>query len=221
MIAGDRTVPYRHTKPLKPTKFILNNTDPQEMSSAIATASSVKAALEELRASGNTPTADNVIKILGGGSKTTVLSHLRRLMKDDAPQAEELPLPLMDRVRPALTELFAAGAAAEAEKIRTRVERQDRLLDEMEHQLLELAEERETLRNQVMSLAVERDSLAVRCGELESDLAGGKAELEATQERLARARDQTAASIAGLLARVEALGTKVASETDYLRLGDA
>ncbi len=172
------------------------------MSAAIATAESVKTALTELRAAGISPTADAVIKRLGGGSKSTVLLHLRQLLKDETP-FEVLPSLLIDQVRPALAELFLAGAAAEGEKGRARLDRQDRLLDEMEQQLIDMEAELQNLRHEVAKLVAERDRLAFRCSGLENNLVSREVELRSATQQLDLARDQAAAGFAQLLARVE------------------
>lgn len=174
------------------------------MSAKIATFDAVTAAVRDLRAAGTSPTADAVIEHIGGGSKPTVLAHLRVLRKSDAPQQAELPPAVLDIVRPALAELFAAGTAAEVERSRTRTERQDKLMDEMDAQIVELAAENDSLQARITELAGACERLEADRASTEEWVTALTGELSVARDELATNRDLASTGLAEMVARVEA-----------------
>lgn len=173
------------------------------MSNPIATFDAVAAAVRDLRQAGGSPTAENVIRHIGGGSKRTVLDHLRVLRKSDSPPQAELPPGVLDIVRPALAELYAAGSAAEVERNRTRTERHDKLMDEMDVQIAELAAENERLQERVEDLMGTIERLQGECTTLEGRLGERTAELNALRAEATR-ESASGASLADMVARIEA-----------------
>lgn len=171
------------------------------MSNPIATFDAVAAAVRDLRQAGDSPTAENVIRRIGGGSKRTVLDHLRLLRKGDGPPQPELPPSVLDIVRPALAELYAAGSAAEAERHRTRTERQDALMDEMEAQIVELAAENEGLQARIAGLEATNERIQADWAAAEDRLSARTVELDALRAESNRAAE--GAGLADMMARIE------------------
>lgn len=59
-------------------------------------------------------TADAVIAAIGGGSKPTVLSHLKTLREEPQQPVTDLPAGILDLVRPALVQIFADRSSAQS-----------------------------------------------------------------------------------------------------------
>ena len=68
------------------------------MSAEIATLEKVGLAADELRRQGKKVTANSVIAAIGGGSKPTVLKHLKALRTQTDDQDEEIPASVYDLV---------------------------------------------------------------------------------------------------------------------------
>ena len=107
------------------------------MSAEIASLERVRQAVETIRRRNGKPTADNVISVIGGGSKKTVLSHLRTL-RDPQPVDDGVPPTVIEIARTALSEIYRAGGQSEADRSRAILERLSLSLDEQEAQIEEL-----------------------------------------------------------------------------------
>lgn len=198
------------------------------MSSQIATLERVKAAVEALHAEGAKATADAVLAHIGGGSKPTVLKHLRTLREvKDAP-AEPLPLNLLEKAKPVLADIFAAGAAAQEARTREQTERYHRIMSDLEAQLLEFEETvtRQERREDELhqTLATTEEALAEamkRIEEREAEAARlleqRDAEIERLQEQLADCRRDQAQALSE---RFEIFEARIADLTRRLEQND-
>lgn len=110
------------------------------MSAEIATFERVKHAADALRRRGTKPTAQAVIEMIGGGSKSTVLDHLKALRRQPIDE-EELPQAVMEMMRPAVLQAYQAGQQSEAERFRAASERLSLTVEEMDEQIAETARE--------------------------------------------------------------------------------
>lgn len=66
------------------------------MSAEIATLDKVKAAVAQLHQDGRRATADAVFAIIGGGSKPTILKHLKTLREEPKPVDDDVPAAILD-----------------------------------------------------------------------------------------------------------------------------
>lgn len=108
------------------------------MSAEIASIEKVRAAVAQLHLNGQRATADAVIAAIGGGSKPTVLKHLKTLRSELQAKVDDVPAAVIDLIRPVVAQLYAEGGRAEAARMRDQVERLHRLLGDMEAELEDL-----------------------------------------------------------------------------------
>ena len=109
------------------------------MSAEIATIEKVRAAVAQLHHDAQRATADAVIAVIGGGSKPTVLKHLKTLREAPKTLDGDVPAGILDLARPLLAQIFAEGAKAEAARNRDQIERLHRMLGDLEAEVEALA----------------------------------------------------------------------------------
>src|SRR6218665_770283 len=109
------------------------------MSAEIATLEKVKAAVTQLHKAGQRATADAVIALIGGGSKPTVLKHLKTLREEPKAVEGDVPAGVLDLARPMLVQIFAEGSKAEAARSSDQIERLHRMLGDLEAEVEALA----------------------------------------------------------------------------------
>lgn len=182
------------------------------MSAEIASLERVREAVETIRRRNGTPTADGVIAMIGGGSKKTVLSHLRTL-RDPQVEQDSVPAAVMELARHSLAEIFRAGGQAEADRSRILTERLSVALNEQDAQIGELADENARYLQAIPELTRQRDSAVSDRRRLEKQLADVSAAKRALETELARARLKRSDGIEHAIARIETLITSTASST--------
>lgn len=103
----------------------------------IATFELVRWAYEQLRTKGR-PSADKIIDLIGGGSKSTVLGHMRTIAEEEAKAAgaPDIPLELLTRTATAMagklwTQATTMADAAYAGKFETLLTVQNGLFEEL------------------------------------------------------------------------------------------
>lgn len=173
------------------------------MSLEIASLEKVKSAVAHIRAHGGSATANLVIAHLGGGSKATVLRHLKTLRASDVP-ADAVPAAVMDLARAALTEIYAAGAKAEGDRSAAGLVRLTSALEELDTQVEELAVENEALRDRLEVEAADRERTAALVEELRTTLARTARDLQTAKNELALERGAASERLGSLMTRFEA-----------------
>ena len=174
------------------------------MASEIATADRVRDAVATLRRRGAKPTADKVIVLIGGGSKTTVLEHMKHLRNQPAAEVD-LPNAILELAKPMLSEVFAAGRAAEADLTKAATQRLGVLLEEQDEQVVELVAANETLAAANSALQLEADANAQTIGTLEEQLSMAGATIGHLRDALAEERRTASMGLKEALSRMEAM----------------
>ena len=174
------------------------------MSAEIASLERVRDAVETIRRRNGTPTADGVIVMIGGGSKKTVLSHLRTL-RDPQLGDDGVPPAILELARHSLAEIFRAGGQAEADRSRILTERLSTALNEQEAQIEELADESSRHLQAIQELTRQRDNAVSDRKRLEKQLAEVSAAKRALETDLAQARLKRSEGIEQAIARIETL----------------
>ena len=128
------------------------------MSAEIASLEKVRAAVAQLHLNHQRATADAVIAAIGGGSKPTVLRHLKTLREEPQQPVTDLPAGILDLVRPVVAQIFAEGSKAEAARTRDQIERLHRMLGDLEAEV-------ETLGAVELSNGLERSNKALSAAE--------------------------------------------------------
>lgn len=176
------------------------------MTAEIATLERVVAAASELRDNGVRPTADRVIARIGGGSKSTVLQHLRAI-RDCTKPPEQIPPEIMDAIRPAVAAVFNSGRSAGAEASRAATERFSAVVAELDEQIEELANDNSRLELAIAD-AIEASEVArSKIAQLEEDVRRGDARIAELRSMLTGAKPadeallQALAKVEGMLAR--------------------
>lgn len=177
------------------------------MAAEIATLEKVKAAVSILRMRGIAPTADRVIDAIGGGSKSTVLSHLKTLRNPGPEDEPELPPHLLDVARSALAEIYRAGAQAEADRSRTMSQRLSLVMSEQESQIDEFAAENARLGIQCEGLSSALKDARFEAEALLVRLKGCEQEVLEVRNELATERSANALRLDEGMQRLEALIT--------------
>ena len=174
------------------------------MSVEIASLERVRDAVETIRRRNSTPTADRVIEVIGGGSKKTVLSHLRALRATLSPD-DEVPIAVLDGARAALVDIYRAGGRAECERSRSAIERLSAALEEQEAQIDELANENARYSAEVSDLTRQRDTALSDRSRMEDRLAESMAVKQLLENELAAERTKRSESLEGAIARIETM----------------
>lgn len=172
------------------------------MSGEIATFERVRDVVETMRKRGVSPTADRVIAMVGGGSKTTVLAHLKRL-RDAQPETEAVPASVLDLARDALCDIYLAGRSAEASTVRAATERLSQVVSDQDAQIEELADQntrlewsKEQLVKQLHQALAERQEFLDRAERSE-------AEVTTLRGQLSEERGKVDADLRNTLAKME------------------
>lgn len=173
------------------------------MSAEIATIEKVEAAVHDLHRSGQKATADAVIGLIGGGSKPTVLRHMRALR--ERPKTEEVALPpnVLDLIKPIAAQIYAEGSRAEAEKSREQVERLHRLLGDLEAQVDELASANTALETRILELRSRESQSASDLAEAHRTIARQGEEITALQAELGRRNGEETNQLASLISDLQ------------------
>ena len=137
------------------------------MSAEIASLEKVRAAVAQLHLNNQRATADAVIAAIGGGSKPTVLKHLKTLREEPPQAVDDLPAGILDLVRPIVAQIFAEGRKAEAVRTRDQIERLHRMLGDLEAEVETLGAVNAALDEQVVDLGreLEKSSKALSSAE--------------------------------------------------------
>lgn len=177
------------------------------MSAEIASLERVRHAVETIRRQHGTPTAERVIAVIGGGSKKTVLAHMRAL-RERGPEDQGLPPAVIDLARGAIAEIYLAGGQAEAHRSRALVERLSTALAEQEAQIEELAEENARLGLAIPELTRQRDEAVVERKHIEERLTEALSANRELESQLAEERRKRSDGVDDAIARLESLMTR-------------
>jgi len=190
------------------------------MSTEIATFERVKAAVEALHQAGAKATADAVHAEIGGGSKPTILKHLRTLREALNTPPDPLPLALLEKAKPILAEIFGAGAAAQESRTKEQTDRYHRIMADLEAQLEEFETAAKEQEQQSAALRRELTEAQSSLSEAQAQLADAnikigqrEAEIEDLQSELARRQRDEAQTLAS---RFEAFESRIADLSDKL-----
>nr|WP_314256797.1 DNA-binding protein [uncultured Devosia sp.] len=174
------------------------------MSAEIASLDRVRETVELLRRRGVAPTADRVIGLLGGGSKTTVLAHLKRL-REATEGDNDIPQHVIDMARGTVQEIYRAGMAVEAERVRAATERLAQALSDQEEQIEELAAQNTDLADLNARIKTRMDELDAERVELRDRLIHIAAENEKLRSATAATSIDAGGKLKEALDRVEVL----------------
>lgn len=174
------------------------------MSAEVATFERVRAAAADLRQRGMKATADRIIEITGG-SKQTILTHLRRLRDDAMTEPEVAPPAVIEMARSALFDVYDAGRRAEADRSRALHDRTALMIDELESQVDELSSENHRLAQAASDHA---DALVRERAEnaaLAERLNGTEETARTLEAALASERTEGAKRLADVMGKLDAL----------------
>ncbi|ODT74102.1 MAG: hypothetical protein ABS76_37815 [Pelagibacterium sp. SCN 64-44] len=184
------------------------------MSAEIASLEKVRAAVAQLHLNHQRATADAVIAAIGGGSKPTVLKHLKTLREEPPQAVDDLPAGILDLVRPVVAQIFAEGGKAEAARTRDQSERLHRMLGDLEAEVETLGSVNAVLEERVveLSIALERSNKALSAAEGQLAAKERKIEKLSTQltERDAMAQSQLSEAMKGVDERLAQLTQRLA-----------
>lgn len=185
------------------------------MSAEIASLEKVRAAVAQLHLNHQRATADAVIAAIGGGSKPTVLKHLKTLREEPQQPADDLPPGILDLVRPALAQIFAEGRKAEAVRTRDQIERLHRMLGDLEAEVETLGAVNTALDEQVVDLGRELDKSSKALSSAEAQIAAKDRKIEKLTAQLSEkemaAQRKLAAAMKGFDERLTALAENMFS----------
>jgi predicted RNase H-like nuclease (RuvC/YqgF family) len=112
------------------------------MTAEIASLEKVRAAVERLHQQQKKVTLSSVGAEVGGGSRTTILEHLKTIRSTEIPASNEpFPSSALEAIKPAVSQIFAMGQQVEALRNKDAVERQNRYFSDLEAQIDELVAE--------------------------------------------------------------------------------
>lgn len=172
------------------------------MSAEIASLEKVRAAAASIRSSGGTPTADRVIEYLGGGSKTTVLRHLKEL-RDRPAMEDSLPPSVIELAKGALSDIYQAGVRAGTEHSAAGLMRLTAVVAEVDTQIDELAVENGELRERLAIAEEKLQAEEQRAMDLQAALNKAETDLRSVASELALERSIGAEKLAKLASRIE------------------
>lgn len=185
------------------------------MSAEIASLEKVRAAVAQLHLNNQRATADAVIAAVGGGSKPTVLKHLKTLRQEPQQAADDLPAGILDLVRPALAQIFVEGSKAEAARTRDQIERLHRMLGDLEAEVETLGAVNTALDEQVVDLGRELDKSSKALSSAEAQIAAKDRKIEKLTAQLSEkemaAQRKLAAAMKGFDERLTALAENMFS----------
>lgn len=184
------------------------------MTAEIASLEKVRAAVAQLHLNHQRATADAVIATIGGGSKPTVLKHLKTLREEPPQPVDDLPAGVIDLVRPALAQIFAEGSKAEAARTLDQIERLHRMLGDLEAEVETLGSVSAMLEERVVELSndLERSNKALSAAEGQLATRERKIEKLSAQltERNAMAQSQLSEAMKGVDERLAQLTQRLA-----------
>lgn len=173
------------------------------MSAEIASLEKVKGAVASIRAQGGTATADRVIAHLGGGSKATVLRHIRTL-REAEPSGDLLPQTVLDMAKAALSDIYTAGVSAGTERGAAGLARLTTAIAELDAQVDELAAENAGLQTQLDTVSADHAKTTRALESLRDELTAANRDLQAAKNELAVERRGSAEKLGALMLRLEA-----------------
>lgn len=174
------------------------------MSAEIATFERVRAAATGLRQRGISVTADRIIAITGG-SKPTILGHLRRLRDDARGEPESVPPAVVEMARPALLEVYEAGRRAEAERSKALNDRTALMIGELESQIEELSADNARLLDEASDRAATMERDRTEGAALAERLSSAEESVRVLEAALASERADGAQRLADALGKLDAL----------------
>tara|TARA_R110002124_G_scaffold144122_15_gene309055 strand:- start:1526 stop:2182 length:657 start_codon:yes stop_codon:yes gene_type:complete len=172
------------------------------MSAEIASLERVRQAADALRRRGVRPTADRIIETIGGGGKSTVLEHLR-VLRNAPPENEDLPSSVIELIRGGIEDVYRAGRAAEAEKVRAGTERLLQVVAELDAQVQELVDDNARSERHAGKLEIQAAHAAEAQNEMSERLLEVQVENGSLKEQLAAARATASEELRSALGRVE------------------
>lgn len=185
------------------------------MSAEIASLEKVRAAVAQLHLNNQRATADAVIAAIGGGSKPTVLKHLKTLREEPQQPVTDLPAGILDLVRPALAQIFAEGGKAEAARNRDQIERLHRMLGDLEAEVETLGAVNAALDEQVVDLGRELDKSSKALSSAEAQIVARDRKIEKMTAQLSEkemvAQRQLAAAMKGFEQKLSLLAENMLS----------
>ncbi len=191
------------------------------MSAEIASLEKVRAAVAQLHLNHQRATADAVIAAIGGGSKPTVLKHLKTLREEPQQAEDDLPAGILDRVRPALAQIFAEGGKTEAARNRDQIERLHRMLGDLEAEVETLGAVNTALDEQVVDLGRELDKSSKALSSAEAQIVAKDRKIEKLTAQLSEkelvAQRQLTAAMKGFDERLTALAKQLTTANEDKR----
>lgn len=159
------------------------------MSAEIATFEKVRDAVAQLHKDSQRATADAVFAIIGGGSRPTILKHMKTLREAPKAAEDDMPSAVLDLARPVLAQIFAGGSKAEAVRNRDQTERLHRMLGDLEAEVEALAKANLSLEDQLAEAQVELANAAKELATAEETSALKDRKIEQLQAELAERDD--------------------------------
>lgn len=191
------------------------------MSAEIASLEKVRAAVAQLHLNNQRATADAVIAAIGGGSKPTVLKHLKTLREEPQQAEDDLPAGILDLVRPALAQIFAEGGKTEAARNRDQIERLHRMLGDLEAEVETLGAVNTALDEQVVDLGRELDKSSKALSSAEAQIVAKDRKIEKLTAQLSEkelvAQRQLTAAMKGFDERLTALAKQLTTANEDKR----
>jgi|GEM_PF-1279398 len=191
------------------------------MSAEIASLEKVRAAVAQLHLNHQRATADAVIAAIGGGSKPTVLKHLKTLREEPQQAEDDLPAGILDLVRPALAQIFAEGGKTGAARNRDQIERLHRMLGDLEAEVETLGAVNTALDEQVVDLGRELDKSSKALSSAEAQIVAKDRKIEKLTAQLSEkelvAQRQLTAAMKGFDERLTALAKQLTTANEDKR----
>jgi hypothetical protein len=156
------------------------------MNSAIATAETVKAAVLHLSENGHPVTADAVIKQIGGGPKTTVISLLREFMPQLGQvrsEAADIPAPVRTILNRVAVMLWNAAQEKARHGLEDLQKRYESFLTGQDEELSSVMAERDQLMQRNVGLETSLGELTDKHAETMQMLRSKEEELQLLTER--------------------------------------
>ncbi len=191
------------------------------MTAEIASLEKVRAAVAQLHLNNQRATADAVIAAIGGGSKPTVLKHLKTLREEPQQPVNDLPASILDLIRPVVAQVYAEGSKAEAARTRDQIERMHRMLGDLEAEVETLGSVNAALDEQVVDLGRELEKSSKALSTAEAQIAAKDRKIEKLTAQLSEkqlvAQRQLAAAMKGFDERLTALAKQLTTANEDKR----
>lgn len=179
----------------------------------IATLETVRSAVDALEAQGKSATASAVIAAIGGGSKSTVLKHLREIRQINDEALDDLSSALLEVVKPHLVEIYRQGAKAEEIRVREQTSRLHRLINEQDEQIDELVSEVEIATRENALLEAELITIKTALTESEAKWARQAIEIEKLRANLVATQNEQSARFLDAVEQLNSALTAQASSS--------